>query len=142
MDEPQDPSGSPPTRILPTLTDLDRPFWTGGAGGSLLVQRCGSCRRWAHPPVAVCATCGGAMSAEPVAGTGTVFTYTVNHQQFHPEVPPPYIIAIVVLDEQDDLRLAANIVHCEPSALACGLPVRVVFEQQGEVYVPLFEPVT
>ena len=81
------------------------------------------------------------MTTEPVTGTGTVFTYTVNYQQFHPEVPPPYIIAIVVLDEQEDLRVPANVVHCDPSSLACGLPVRVTFEQQGEVYIPLFEPV-
>ncbi|MFI5042327.1 MAG: zinc ribbon domain-containing protein [Acidimicrobiales bacterium] len=37
-------------RVLPTLTDHNRAFWTGGATGELLIQRCGACRRWMHPP--------------------------------------------------------------------------------------------
>ena len=64
----------------------------------------------------------------------------MNEQQFHPEVPPPYVIAIVELDEQTDLRLPTNIVGCESGELRCGLPVRVVFEQHDDVYVPLFTP--
>jgi uncharacterized OB-fold protein len=128
-------------RILPELTDLNRPFWTGGARGELLVQRCAGCRRWVHPPTTQCPECGGELRPEPVRGTGTIFTYTENRQQFHPDVPPPYVIAIVTLDEQDDLRLPTNIVHCEVDTLRCGLRVRVLFETHGEVFVPVFEPV-
>jgi uncharacterized OB-fold protein len=85
--------------------------------------------------------CRGPVVPEPVSGRGTIFTFTVNHQQFHPDVPTPYVVAIVVLDEQDDLRVPTNIVHCDPSVLDVGDPVQVVFEQHGEVFVPLFEPV-
>jgi uncharacterized OB-fold protein len=131
---------APAPRILPPLTDLNRPFWTGGANGELLIQRCAECRRWTHPPVEQCAACGGALAPEAVRGTGTVFTYTENFQQFHPDVPPPYLIGIVVLDEQDDLRLPTNIVHVDPSTIECGTPVKVLFEPQGEYFVPLFEP--
>jgi uncharacterized OB-fold protein len=46
----------------------------------------------------------------------------------------------VVLDEQDDLRLPTNIVHVDPSTIECGTPVKVLFEPQGEYFVPLFEP--
>jgi hypothetical protein len=28
------------SRMLPELTDLNRPFFTGGARGQLLIQRC------------------------------------------------------------------------------------------------------
>ena len=127
-------------RILPALNDLNRAFWTGGAQGELLIQRCEKCTRWVHPPGAECPACGGGLRPEPVSGRGTIFTFTENFQQFHPDVPPPYVIAIVVLDEQDDLRLPTNIVDCDPAALECGSPVRVVFEQQGEIFVPLFTP--
>jgi uncharacterized protein len=51
------------------------------------------------------------------------------------------VIAIVELDEQSDLRLPTNIVRCDPDALECGLPVRVLFERNGKVFVPVFEPV-
>ena len=127
-------------RILPTLDDLNRPFWTGGANGELLIQRCAACRRWVHPPVNACPACAGALVAEAVSGHGTIFTFTVNEQQFHPDVAPPYVIAIVVLDEQDDLRLPTNIVNADSDTLQVGTPVRVLFEQHGEVYVPIFEP--
>lgn len=63
--------------------------------------------------------------AEPVSGHGTVFTYTVNVQPFNPAIPSPYVIAIVELDEQHGLRLAVNIVDCEPDSVFCGMPVQV-----------------
>ena len=125
-------------RILPPLTEVNRPYWTGGAQGSLLIERCGTCRRWQHPPTRTCGECGGPAAPEPVSGTGTVFTFTVNHQQYHPEVPPPYVIAVVELSEQEGLRLPTNLVACEPEALRIGATVRVRFEQHGEVFVPVF----
>ena len=127
-------------RVLPPLTDVDRSFWTGGRDGRLSIQRCGSCRRWVHPPIEGCPACGGALAFEPVSGHGTLFTFTVNLQQFHPDVPPPYVIAIVELDEQADLRLPTNVVNCDPESLWCGMPVRVLFERNGDVFLPVFEP--
>lgn len=128
----------PTPRILPPLTPVNRPYWTGGAQGSLLIERCESCRRWQHPPTGACGHCGGAVAPEPVSGEGTVFTFTVNHQQYHPEVPPPYVIAVVELAEQADLRLPTNLVDCDPGAVRIGAPVCVRFEQHGEVFVPVF----
>jgi uncharacterized OB-fold protein len=79
-----------------------------------------------------------------VSGDGTVFTYTVNHHAFNPAVPPPYTIAIIELAEQEDLRLAANIVDCEPDSITVGMPVAVRFETQetsdGTVFIPVFAP--
>jgi uncharacterized protein len=126
--------------MLPALTDVNRPFWTGGADGRLLIQHCASCGRWQHPPAKACGGCGGPVEATPVSGRATVFTFTVNEQQFHPDVPPPYVIAIVTLEEQDDLRLPTNLVDIDEADLRCGLPVQVRFEQQDEVYVPVFGP--
>jgi uncharacterized OB-fold protein len=127
-------------RTLPALTDENRAFWTGGANGQLLVHRCDSCRRWSHPPAPSCASCGGALHPEPVSGEATIFTFTENHQAFHPEVTPPYVIAIVELVEQQDLRVVTNIVGCDAADLRCGTRVRVIFEDHGEVFIPLFEP--
>jgi uncharacterized protein len=73
-----------------------------------------------------------------------VLTYTVNYQPFNPAVPVPYVIAIVELDEQADLRIAANIVDCEPDSVRIGLPVEVRFERHdvegGVAFVPVFAP--
>lgn len=125
-------------RILPSLQPANRPYWTAGAHGSLLVERCGTCRRWQHPPTGTCGSCGELASAEPVSGSGTIFTFTVNHQQYHPDVPPPYVIAVVELAEQEDLRLVTNLVDCDPDEVRIGAEVRVGFEQHGDVFVPVF----
>jgi uncharacterized OB-fold protein len=127
-------------RMLPPITDLNRPFWTGGATGSLMIARCVDCDRWVDPPAAGCSVCGGALKYEAVSGRGTVYTFTVNRHQYHPDVPPPTVIAIVQLEEQDDLRIVSNIVECDPADVRCGLPVKVAFEPQGEVFYPVFEP--
>ena len=42
---------------LPALDPGNTPFWTGGSTEQLLICRCGSCRRWLHPPVPVCRFC-------------------------------------------------------------------------------------
>lgn len=125
-------------RMLPSLTATDRPYWTGGAHGALLIERCASCRRWQHPPAGTCGTCGGDAAPQPVSGVGTVFTFTVAHHQYHPDVPPPYVIAVVELAEQPDLRVPTNIVDCDPDDVRIGARVRVRFEQHGEVFVPVF----
>jgi uncharacterized OB-fold protein len=132
-------------RVLPRLTAANRAFWTGGATGQLLILRCQSCGRWVHPPADppddTCPAGQGALVPEPVSGRGTVFTYTINCYQFHPDVPPPNIIALVELVEQAGLRIPTNIVGCEADDVRSGLPVQVVFERQGEIFVPLFEPI-
>ena len=127
-------------RMLPQLDDTNRAFWTGGAKGELLIQWCEPCAQWIHPPQANCPGCGGTLEARPVSGRGTVFTFTVNRHPFNPTVPLPYLIAIVELDEQKDLRLLTNLVHLEPEAASIGMAVQVCFEQHGEMFVPVFEP--
>jgi uncharacterized OB-fold protein len=127
-------------RILPPLDDSSRPYWTAGASGELRIAHCETCRRYVHPPEAGCPDCGGALDFVAVSGDATVFTYTVAHQQFHPDVPTPFVIAIVELVEQVGLRLVTNIIDCDPAALAPGLPVRVRFEQHGTMFVPVFAP--
>ena len=120
----------PAARILPELDDRNRPFWTGGRNGELLILRDRESGRWIHPPERVAPVADG-LVAEPVSGRGPVFTFTV---------PVPYVIALVELDEQEGLRLPANIVHCDPDEVHIGMRVRVGFEEHGEVFVPVFEP--
>jgi uncharacterized protein len=129
-----------PTRIAPFVDDDNREFWTSGESGSLRLPFCVACDHWIFPPVRLCATCGSEAEHRPVSGRGRVFTYTVNHHAFNPEVTVPYVIAIVELIEQDGLRFTTNIVNCQPEAVTVGLPVQVLFEAQGEFLVPVFEP--
>jgi uncharacterized protein len=105
----------------------------------LQVEHCDNCARWVHPPAGTCRECGGALAAKPVSGRGTVFTYTVNHHPYNPDIPTPYVIAIVELAEQSGLRVAANIVDCEPDSVTCGMTVDVR-PQPGPGGAPQFAP--
>lgn len=103
----------------------------------LLIEHCDRCGRWVHPASGECADCGGQLVARPVCGRGTVFTFTVNHHRYHPDLPTPYVIAIVELAEQPGLRVAANIVDCEPESVTGGMPVELRFDQGA---APVFAP--
>ena len=130
-----------PFRVLPRVTDGNRHFWTGGAEGKLRFLRCRSCRTYVHPPAPVCPTClSRDVAPEAVSGRATLLTFTLNHQPWVPAPDHPYAIAIVEIEEQPGLRLMTNIVNCPPESVQIGMPVRVVFEQHEDVYVPLFEP--
>ncbi len=135
----QSTARTPAPRILPQLDDLNRPFWTGGRDGKLMILRDRRTGRWVHPPERQ-ALENEHLAAEPVSGRGSVFTFTVNHHRYHPEVPVPYVIALVELDEQPGLRLPANIVGCPVEDVHIGMRVRVDFEEHGEVFVPVFRP--
>jgi len=127
-------------RMTPKLDAINREFWTAGARGELRITRCTSCRRWVFPLASTCAECGGATVYETTSGRGTVFTYTTNAHAYNPAVPLPYDIAIVELVEQAGLRFVTNVVDCPVESVHIGMRVRVMFEEHGDVFVPLFTP--
>ena len=141
---PLEESSANPSRMVPELSDHNRAFWTGGSDGRLLIQYCQRCSRWQHPAESNCRGCGGVVVEKPTSGLGRVFTYTINHHPFNHTVPAPYVIAVVQLDEQDDLRLITNIVDCEPDTVRLGMAVEVQFERQSgsanATYFPVFRP--
>lgn len=130
----------PAPRMLPALTAINRPFWTGGRTGQLLILRSRATGRYVHPPELVDVDDPAQLTAEPVSGKGTVLAYTVNSHVYNPAVPVPYVVALVQLDEQSDLRVPTNIVNCDPAQVHIGMRVQVCFEDRGDVFVPLFEP--
>jgi uncharacterized protein len=129
-------------RVLPRLDAENRFFWTGGADGILRLLRCQACSTFIHPPRPVCRKClSENVAPEPVPGTGTVDTFTINYQEWRPGLETPYVIARVAIDGARGVYLTTNIVGCPVDAVDIGDRVRVRFEQQGEIYLPLFEKV-
>jgi uncharacterized protein len=129
-----------PQRPLPLITEANQHFWCGGKDGNLHILRCGGCRTWIHPYTARCPKCHSAeVAPEAVSGRGVVAGFTVNHQQWVLGVPTPYVVAIVELEEQSDLRLMTNLPRTPIEDVRIGLPVTVYFEQDGDVFLPLFE---
>lgn len=116
-------------------------FWESGADGLLRIQRCGKCGHFGHPPSPNCRHCGSP-GPEPtvVSGDAAVFSYTISRHTFVPWQPATYVLAIVALDEQSDVHLTTRLVDIAPDDVVIGLPVSVVFERHGDVYLPLFGP--
>ncbi|MGB9249918.1 MAG: OB-fold domain-containing protein [Mycobacterium sp.] len=128
-------------RPVPQPTISSEPFWTSGADGRLRIARCSSCGRHHHPPQPICPQCRSVdVGMAVVSGRATVAGFTLNHQQWLPAFPPPYVVAVVVLDEDPSVRLTTNIVGCDPVEVAVGMRVRVIFEPHEELWIPLFEP--
>src|SRR5271156_5843851 len=127
-------------RPLPELTLASEWFWTSGADGVLRIQGCSDCGELVHPPVPLCPSCRSRSSKPtPVSGRGTIVGFTVNAHRWLPDFDPPYVIANVALAEDPRVHLTTNIVGGDPSEVGIGQEVTVRFEQQEDVWLPLFE---
>jgi len=131
-----------PFRILPQLTSENEHYWKGGARGELCFLRCAACRSYVHPPSPVCPDClSRDLAPAAVSGRAKLLTWTVNHHPWIPGFEPPYLIAIVEIEEQPGLRITTNLVNATPEELRMDLPVRVLFEECDDgIFIPLFEP--
>jgi uncharacterized protein len=130
-------------RPQPVPDRLTRPFWDHALEGRLAFQRCLGCRRFQHPPGPVCRACQGReLEFEAVSGRGTVYTYTVTHHRVVPGFDEvPYAVALVEMDEQEGLRMLANLPGVDPERVRVGLPVEVFFEElPGGLRLPQFRP--
>ncbi|MFA7587404.1 MAG: OB-fold domain-containing protein [Novosphingobium sp.] len=130
-----------PQRPLPVTNEDTHAFWTGGERGELMIYRCENCRTYVHPPAPFCPECESRkVGPEPVSGKATVATFTVNHRQWLPGLPVPYVVALVELDEDPTVRLPTNIVGIDPEKVTIGMPVEVTFEQVEDLFLPMFQP--
>jgi acetyl-CoA acetyltransferase/uncharacterized OB-fold protein len=133
---------STPSLPLPTLEPETEFFWRACRAGRLEIVRCHACGWYVHPPRPICPRCQSRDCApEVVSGRATLVSFTINAQPWIPGMAVPYVIGLVELVEQADLRLTTNIVGCDPRNVRIGLPVRVTFKvMSDEVALPLFEP--
>ncbi len=126
---------------LPLVTPWNRFYWTSGADGVIRVEQCRSCGDIRFPPGPNCPTCQSTeLDIVELSGRGTVEAYTINYQPWHPAYPPPYVIAVVVPEEDPAVRFTTNIVGCPVDDVYIGMPVKVQFEHHGDVWLPMFEP--
>jgi uncharacterized OB-fold protein len=127
-------------RPIPVLTEDNAAFWDAAADGRLVAQRCDGCDRFRHPPRPMCPACH---SLEhhfvELAGTGVLYSYALLHHPQHPAFTYPVIAALVDLDE--GVRLATNIVDVNPTDVEIGMALEVRFEPiTDDVALPVFRP--
>ena len=129
-------------RPRPRLDADNTAFWTGGKDGRLNIVHCGDCGGFTHPPKPLCRHCQSEnVAPKAVAGTGTIASYTINHQPWMPGLEVPFVIARVALDDVPGVILTSNVVGCPVDAVNFDDKVRAVFEEQDGIWFPLFEKV-
>ena len=130
---------------LPAPDEATAAFWDGVQRGVLRILRCDRCRQFIHYPRPVCRFCGSTdLSWADVSGRGTIYTFTVTMQPFHPfwADKVPYVVACVELAEQPRLQFLSNIVDCDPDDVEVGMPVEVTFREiTADLVLPVFRPV-
>lgn len=89
--------------------------------------RCSTCDTVAYPPQPVCTTCGhdGDMEAVPLAQTGRLFTFTVEH--LYPNAERRLAMGVVDLDGGG--RFYGPIADAAPEELEVGMRLRLVYRR-------------
>jgi uncharacterized OB-fold protein len=129
-------------RPLPTTPARMEPFWKSARTGHLSIQRCRRCDRRYFPAVDVCNACLAAdMEWVESSATGTVFSFVVMHQIYHPYFADrvPYAVVDVKLD--DGPHMITTVIDCDPTSLEIGMAVEVAFERLDDRFsLPVFRP--
>lgn len=115
--------------------NVTREWWDATRHNALLIQRCDDCGHLQLYPRSLCTSCASQrLGYVQAAGTGTVYSYTVVHRAPHPAFEPPYVVALVRLDE-------GPVVMCNLWAdpPRCDQPVTLAWEELPDGrHVPLF----
>jgi uncharacterized OB-fold protein len=126
------------------ITPEAKPYWDGLREQKLMLPRCRACGRAFFYPRVLCPLCH-APDIEWVqsSGRGRLHSFGIVYQTISKtfKVKPPYVLAMVELEEGP--RLMSNLINVEPDPrrIRCDMPVEVVFETlTDEVTLPLFQP--
>jgi uncharacterized OB-fold protein len=114
-------------------------YWDRTARRELSFQRCADCGVFRHPPGPLCPAChSGATEWFPVAGRGTVYSWTLVTHPVHPALADvvPFNVVLVEFPDAPGVRLVTNLVDVAPEDLQSGMAVEVVYEQTPAMTLP------
>ncbi|MEO6397190.1 MAG: OB-fold domain-containing protein [Tepidiformaceae bacterium] len=124
---------------LPEADESSRPFFEGAMEGKLMLMKCTDCGAFRLPSRHHCDDC---LSPEfqwvESSGRGTVRTFGVMHQKYHPGFELPYNVTVVELEEGP--RLPTNLVGLKNGEITVGMAVQVDWERHEDVSLPKFRP--
>ncbi len=137
-----------PAKPLPVIDDASRPFFEGALQGKLMLRRCRACGTFMWPVGGIrtplrprCVECfSGDLEWAPSRGKGSLYSFAVMHQVYHPAFAAeiPYNISVIELEE--GVRMTCAVVDCPNEELQIGMPVEVIFERvTEEIALPKFK---
>ena len=132
-------------RPLPTpITPETKPYWEGARDGKLMIPKCRACGKPFMYPRVACPFCASRdIGWVQATGRGRLFSFEISYQPLNKafKVKPPYVLAMVELEEGP--RLMSNLVGiaADPALIRCDMPVEVVYEKLNDEFtLPLFRP--
>lgn len=118
-----------PDRPRPTPSALTEGFWAAAREHRLVVQRCDGCELLRHYPQPMCPQCHGTSRTwAELSGRGTVYSFTVTHQAFHPAWAGRTPYAVATIDLAEGVRMVSDLPPDDTDRVAIGLPVECWFE--------------
>lgn len=129
-------------RMLPSPSPETQRYWDGCKQHELWLPYCTACQAFFFYPRPFCPTCfGWEIEWRQASGRARLYTYAIQYRPQAPGFEPPYVTAIVQLDEGP--RLLTNLVEVEPdpSQITCDMAVEVTFQDFDEISLPVFRPV-
>ena len=133
-----------PTRPLPKIDELDtREFWLATARKELSYQECSACGKLVFYPRRHCTGCvAGELTWKTASGRGTVYSYSVVRQSYHPFFRQlvPYVVAWIDLEEGP--RILSNVTGIDDPLkdVFIGQAVQLEWEEHEDLCIPLFRP--
>ena len=127
---------------IPAVTPDMKEFFEGARQGMLMVQKCEGCGTLRFPAYEICTKClSNRASWVPLCGRGTIFSFNIMHQLYHPGFASEVPYAVVVVELEEGPKFVSNLTGIKPHDIKCGMPVEVAFEKvSDEVYLPKFRP--
>jgi uncharacterized OB-fold protein len=128
---------------IPIPDEASKPFFDGAREHRLMLQKCTSCGSVMWPVKPRCTNCWSAdITWVPADGHGTLYSFTLMHQLFHPGFADEMPYNIAEVDLAEGVRIISNVVGCPNSELQIGMPLEVIFEDiTDEISLPKFKPV-
>ena len=128
------------SKPIPAITPDLREFFDGARAGRLMVQKCDSCGALRFPAHDLCSKCNSTLSRwVQVSGRGTVFSFNIMHQLYHPGFASEVPYAVVMVELEEGCKFVSNLLGIKPHEIKCGMPVEVTFEKlNDEVSMPKF----
>jgi uncharacterized protein len=126
--------------IPPAVTEETAAFWDAARDGRLVVERCEACGTHGFPPYGVCRACRHReVTGVELEGPGVVYSFTVNHQRWLPDLEVPFALVWVGFPDHDGVRVVGRLRGCEPDDVHIGMTVDVGFEEGPDGFsIPSF----
>lgn len=96
--------------VPPVVTAENKAYFEAAGTGRLLIERCADCGCEIFPPRGVCRACRSRdLESVEVTGPGVVYSWTINHQSWLPDMEVPFGLVLVEFPDHPGVRIPGRV---------------------------------